>query len=203
MTAPVRALLFDLGGVLLDIDFARALDRWAPLSAYSRQDLARAFRVDEAYRRHERGELSTGEYFQSLRRSLALEADDAAIAAGWNAIFAGVVAPCLRSVLVAGRRLPCYAFSNSNATHKAVWSATYPEVVAAFRHVFVSSDLGLRKPEREAFARVASAMDVAPASRPAGGAGGRPGRRAPRARAHRRALTRRLSARTRAAARWT
>src|SRR5262249_15014287 len=57
-----------------------------------------------------------------------------------------------------------YAFTNSNPTHMAVCSRTYAEVLGHFRHVFVSSDLGVRKPEAEAFAKIARTVGV-PAGR--------------------------------------
>lgn len=59
-----------------------------------------------------------------------------------------------------GGRRPLYAFTNSNVTHQAGWSARYAEVLQIFRRVFVSCELGLRKPERAAFEAIASAIGV-------------------------------------------
>ena len=73
MPPPVKALLFDLGGVLIDIDFKRALRVWAPFSSISFEELAEVFQHDIAYQRHETGEMGTTEYFNSLRSSLRLE----------------------------------------------------------------------------------------------------------------------------------
>jgi len=53
-----------------------------------------------------------------------------------------------------------YAFTNSNPTHHAFWSVRYAEVLESFRRVFVSSEMGLRKPERAAFAAIASAIGI-------------------------------------------
>lgn len=156
-----EALLFDLGGVVIDIDFDRALRCWEPLSAYSFEEIKTAFSFDAAYERHERGELGSGEYFDRLRKTLRLEGSDAQIAAGWNAIFAGAIASALDAVRQARACLPCFAFTNSNPVHQAAWTAAYPEVVAAFDRVFVSCELGLRKPERAAFAAVSRAIGVA------------------------------------------
>ena len=51
-------------------------------------------------------------------------------------------------------RLPC-------PTHLAAWQAGYPAVFQAFDRVFISSDLGLRKPEQKAFAAIAEATGIA------------------------------------------
>ena len=58
--------------------------------------------------------------------------------------------------------IPCYLFSNSNPTHQMEWLQAYPEVIRACEQVYVSSDIGLRKPEAEAFAAVIAAMNVDP-----------------------------------------
>ena len=50
----IRALLFDLGGVLIDIDFELALEHWAGHSALSLDQLREAFRFAAAYEKHER-----------------------------------------------------------------------------------------------------------------------------------------------------
>jgi glucose-1-phosphatase len=62
----------------------------------------------------------------------------------------------------ARRRLPLFAFTNSNPTHKRVWERLYAEELRVFQTVFVSSDLGVRKPDPEAFRLVARLMDFEP-----------------------------------------
>ena len=159
---PIRALLFDLGGVLIDIDFDRVFRRWQPISRLSFEDMKATFKFDLPYRRHERGELDATEYFAHLRAQLALEDDHARIVDGWNAIFAGEIAATIRMVQMARSQLPCHVFSNTNATHKQAWSARYPAIAASIDHVFASCDIGLRKPEHAAFAHVARAIGAAP-----------------------------------------
>jgi len=61
-------------------------------------------------------------------------------------------------------RLPLYAFSNTNAPHVAYFSARYAEVLGHFRKIFLSSTIGLRKPDAEAYDHVVHAIGV-PAER--------------------------------------
>jgi putative hydrolase of the HAD superfamily len=95
---------------------------------------------------------------------LALEGTDASIALGWNAIFVGEMTESMSYIRAAAERIPCFAFSNSNPTHQAWWSSSYPSVVALFRRVFVSSELGMRKPERAAFEAISAATNIVPGS---------------------------------------
>lgn len=161
---PPEALLFDLGGVLIDIDFRRALTAWQRHSRLPAAALAAAFRFDDAYQRHERGEIGAAEYFQHLASMLQLDADHDSIAQGWNAIFQGTIVEAVELVRVARAHVPCYAFTNTNAAHMAEWQARYPEVPAAFDGIFASHQLGRRKPEAAAFEVVVDAIGVHPGS---------------------------------------
>lgn len=155
--APVEALLFDLGGVVFEFDFEHALQHWAPHSALPIEALRERFDFDEPYRRHERGEIGAAAYFDSLRHTLQLSASDELIAAGWNGIFRAEITETLDAIAQARTRRPCYAFSNTNAEHQRAWTQAYPRIAASFERVFVSSEIGLRKPEAAAFAHVAEA----------------------------------------------
>lgn len=159
---PVDALLFDVGGVLIDVDFKRALRSWAEASGVDEALLAQRFAIDAAYEAHERGELSAPGFFAWLRSRLQLSLGDAQLLAGWNAILGAPIdgVPALLQRLAAQR--PVYLFSNTNAEHYAVWGSQYPELLAPVRHVFCSHQIGRRKPNVEAYRHVAAAMGFAP-----------------------------------------
>ena len=79
---------------------------------------------------------------------------------GWNALFAGEV-PGIASLLErASRRLPLYAFSNTNGAHVDHFSAAYAGVLGHFREIFLSSSIGLRKPDAAAYDHVVQAIGV-------------------------------------------
>jgi FMN phosphatase YigB (HAD superfamily) len=156
----MEALLFDLGGVVIEIDFGRAVASWAAAAGVPVHTLEARFAFDQVYERHERGEITGDEYFAALRSSLGIDVPDGALVTGWNAIYVGEV-PGMRVLLqAAGDRWPLYAFTNSNPTHHAFSSVRYPDVLRAFRKVFVSFELGRRKPERAAFEAIAAAIAV-------------------------------------------
>ena len=111
-----EALLFDLGGVLVDIDFNRALTAWAPYSALSPAELRARFKHDLQYERHERGEIAAAEYFCHLANTLELKASPEQIERGWNAIFVGEIVQTRMLVETMRGILPCYAFTNTNAS---------------------------------------------------------------------------------------
>jgi len=157
---PVQALLFDLGNVLIDIDFMRAIHRWAQYSSLSIEALRSVFQQDLAYQQHETGEISSKAYFDHLRASLKLEASDQQIAAGWNAILGNEISSNVEAIRKANTPFPCYVFTNSNPVHQMSWQTRFAEMLTHFERVFVSSDIGLRKPHRVAFEFVSREMAV-------------------------------------------
>ena len=160
-TPHTRALLFDLGGVLLRIDFGRVFAHWQRISTLSLPELRAAWRFDHAYERHERGEIDGAEYFAHVRDLLQLRDDIEHIETGWNAIFDGPIHDTTRLLRTASTHLPCAAFTNTNDTHHAVWASTYAAELAPLSRIFVSSRMGMRKPERAAFEHVADELGVA------------------------------------------
>ena len=159
-----QALVFDLGGVLVDIDFDRAFRAWSKYSALSLETLKERFHFDEQYQRHERGEIESHEYFTHVTSLLSLSASIDEVATGWNSIFVGEVSGTLRLVEYARRSLPCYVLTNTNATHMARWTELFPNVTAAVDSVFASHHIGRRKPERAAFDHVCLALGLTPQS---------------------------------------
>jgi putative hydrolase of the HAD superfamily len=159
---PADALLFDLGGVVVGLDWDRAFQRWGRASHVPPEALAALYSFDEPYERHERGEIGEADYYAALRRSLAIDIPDADFQAGWGAIFTEPVHETVALLEKLRDRVPLYAFSNSNAAHQAVWGRKFAGALANFRRVFVSSEMGLRKPERESFDHIAREIGVAP-----------------------------------------
>ena len=157
-------LLFDLGRVVLDISFDRVMACWAGHAGCTPADLATRFIVDDSFKHHEIGRIDDAAFFANLRQSLGITLTDAQFLEGWNAIFTGEMPGIAPLLAGAARRMPLYAFSNTNPAHVAHFSQAYADVLSHFREIFLSSTIGLRKPDGEAYDHVIRAIGV-PASR--------------------------------------
>ena len=173
------AILLDLGGVLIDVDFERSLRHWFA-AAYQTAGKHDELRVDrdlvaematdvathevtaKAYERHERGEISFSEFTQSLARRLQLDLNEGQWQQGWNAALGDALPGALELVRNAAARWPVYLFSNTNATHHAHWKAQQGELLSPMRDVFVSNTLGLRKPNPLAYRQVVERIGLDP-----------------------------------------
>jgi len=157
----IEAILFDLGGVVFDIDFPRAFAHWARSAGCDPGELrARFCHDDDTGLRYETGRLDDGVFLQRLRTALGVDLSDAQLLAGWNAIIGGAMPGIAEALAKAAARWPLYAFSNTNRAHKAYFSTRFATLLRHFRHVFTSCDIGLRKPDVAAFRFVAGAIGV-------------------------------------------
>jgi glucose-1-phosphatase len=158
MRYSVDCIVFDFGRVLVDFDFTRAFQHWADASGLRCIDVERKFEVDEHYRAHERGEINASQYFSHLRTLLGVRLSDQEFLFGWNSIFLdplpgiGTLLHDLQSLL------PLYVFSNTNAAHFEFWSQRYSKLLSPFRQIVCSHELGARKPNEEAFSRLAARL---------------------------------------------
>ncbi len=156
----IQALLFDLGGVVIKIDFRRAFAHWAQFTGCAEEHFARRFDFDQAYERLERGEIPPSEYFASLRRKFSIDLPDDQFEQGWNAIFIGLMPGIEETLKSLAGKIPLYIFSNSNIVHEQHWKQHYCNVLRHFDVIFVSSTIGHRKPEASAFDYVVQQIGI-------------------------------------------
>ena len=156
----IEALLFDLGGVIFEIDFGGALAVWSAHSGEREEVIGEKFRFDISYERHERGEIDASQYFQSLRSLLRIDLTDAKFAEGWNSIYGPELEIVERLPGLLAGRMPVFAFTNSNPTHQAAWEQRYSRALSIFQRIFVSSEMGVRKPEPRSYEAVSRQLGI-------------------------------------------
>lgn len=154
--------MFDLGGVIIDINFENAFSHWSNRAGVPVETIKSRYRIDAWYEQHERGEIEAAEYFDALRDILGIDISDEQFAIGWNSIFETESAGVFELIRSLSARIPVYAFSNSNVMHQKFWQRKYAMTLGLFRQVFVSCDLGLRKPEAAAYRYVTTRIGSEP-----------------------------------------
>ncbi|WP_038909376.1 glucose-1-phosphatase [Dickeya oryzae] len=140
--------IFDLGNVVIDIDFNRVLGVWSNLSSAPLATLRKRFELGHTVELHERGEISDEEFASRLCHELGMSLSFEQFSTGWQAIFIGVrkdVIDIMHRLRQEGHRV--VILSNTNRLHCQFWPGEYPEVQQAADRIYLSQDIGMRKPE--------------------------------------------------------
>ncbi|PLR33600.1 glucose-1-phosphatase [Chimaeribacter californicus] len=140
--------IFDLGNVIVDIDFRRVLGVWSNLSGVPLASLNASFSMGDAFHRHERGEISDEAFAVQLCNEMGIALSFEQFSAGWQAVFVGLrkeTLTIMEQQRNAGHRV--VVLSNTNRLHSTYWPEQYPEVRAAADAIYLSQEIGMRKPE--------------------------------------------------------
>ncbi|MDF7761743.1 glucose-1-phosphatase [Kosakonia cowanii] len=147
--------IFDLGNVIVDIDFNRVLGAWSDFSRVPLATLKQNFVMGEAFHRHERGEISDEEFAKALCEEMALPLSYEQFSTGWQAVFVALrpeVIDIMHKLRGQGHRV--VVLSNTNRLHTTFWPEQYPEIRAAADHIYLSQEMGMRKPEAQIYQQV-------------------------------------------------
>ncbi len=143
----VKAVLFDLGHVLIDFDHMRAAESLSCFTDKSAQEIFNLFFDSELTALFEEGKISPREFFAEVRRMLNLDISFHQFVPAWNEIFFfseknfGVYQ-------LASKIKNTYKFgvlSNINILHLEYIKRTF-SLLGTFT-IIASNELGLRKPD--------------------------------------------------------
>jgi glucose-1-phosphatase len=161
-----KLILFDLGGVVLDIDFERVWQHWSRSSGVAlskaQETLGPASADNEAFHQFERGQISEDEFYQKTAVRTGIDMSFEHWRAGWNAIFVGEM-PGTNDLLTALHgQVRLMALSNINAPHHAFTLKHFSHLLAGFEGLVFSHLVGLRKPEKAIFDFVVNHASLRP-----------------------------------------
>jgi putative hydrolase of the HAD superfamily len=157
-----KAIVFDVGNVLIHVDFEKVFHAWAEKSGLAVDHVRGQFKVDDPYQQHERGKISASQYFSYLRARLGVDLTDECFIQGWNAVLLQQIEGMYGLLRTLQGHVPLYVFSNTNHTHLQYWLQHYSDLVAVFDKVFASCEICYRKPEYLAYQQVTSQIGINP-----------------------------------------
>lgn len=127
--------IFDLGNVIVDIDFNRVLGAWSDLTRIPLASLKKSFHMGEAFHQHERGEISDEAFAEALCHEMALPLSYEQFSHGWQAVFVALRPEVIaimhklreqghRVVVLSNTKPPAYHLSGRKNTRKFVMLLT-------------------------------------------------------------------------------
>ncbi|NOX87019.1 MAG: HAD family phosphatase [Chlorobi bacterium] len=164
----IEAIIFDFGGVILDIDPKLTMKEFEKLGARKlNKDQTREF-VEKIVAKFERG-IFTPEVFRTkIKEFLKFEADDNQIDDAWNALLYDIPAERIRVIEQVRNNYRIFLLSNSNEVHYDLYVRDlqlrfgYREFDELFEKSYFSFDTHLSKPNPEAFEFIINQEELTP-----------------------------------------
>src|ERR1035441_9758212 len=141
-----KAILFDLGRVLIDFDFRRGYRALEGLCPYAAEEIPRRLAGTGLVERFETGLVEPREFVDQMCRILDLQVDYDQFRGIWSSIFTDVLLP--ESLLEGlGRRYRLVLVSNTNALHFEMIRETYGHLLRHFDDLVLSYEVHAMRSE--------------------------------------------------------
>ena len=161
-TPPIEAVIFDIGGVLYRIEVASILKSIAQHTGKSPLELIALYH-DPSMLDFEVGKLTDREFHAQFEALLGCPFPYPKFIDTWNAIFVDEIQEtvALMHRLNARSDLKVGILSNTNVIH-LTWMRQKSKLFDSIRYFYASNEIGLRKPNADAYHHVLKNMGVAP-----------------------------------------
>ena len=163
--APVQNLLFDFGGVLLNLDIPRTRDAFVKLGVTRIDELFRLGHAESFFKQYELGTISDEEFVESARKLAHPGTTREQIIAAWNAMLLDFPAERVNLLKALKGKYRLFLFSNTNAIHmeyfQKAFQMEYGEPMdSLFEKAWYSHIIKQRKPDVPAYQYVISNSNI-------------------------------------------
>jgi putative hydrolase of the HAD superfamily len=141
-----KAIIFDLGKVLIPFDFRRGYQGLGVHCPHPEPEIRRRIAATGLVELLETGRIQPDDFVRQLSAALDLKVDYATFCAIWSSIFEGQLIPdCVLESLAARYRL--VLLSNTNSIHFEMIRANYHTLLRHFHDLVLSYEVHAMKPE--------------------------------------------------------
>jgi putative hydrolase of the HAD superfamily len=164
----IKNLIFDLGGVILDIDIERTIRgfRNAGMQHIFPEEIM--FSSHPFFEKYETGMISSDVFRNELRRITLNHLIDDEIDAIWNALIVGFEPAKIELLKKLKTKYRTFLLSNTNAIHEVAYNKILKETTGVenlrllFEDIFYSHIIHLRKPDPEIFKYILNQTGLVP-----------------------------------------
>jgi len=153
----IKSIIFDLGGVLLNIDTAKTNEAFEKLGVKDFKNNYSLYKADTLFDDLEKGKVSEAGFFNGIRNISKLPLHDNDIRNAWNALILDFRTESLEHLEHLKTRYSLYLLSNTNSIHHQAFQQSFTLQTGRqnfddyFTRAYYSHQVGLRKPEKEIY----------------------------------------------------
>ena len=160
LTGEIKNLIFDLGGVIINLDVVRTFKAFADLGQCSIEEVKSKVSQHTFFNEYEKGLLTDDEFRAHIRSFLNTKVTDDQIDFAWNAMLLDIPKEKYEMLLKLKSSFNVFLLSNTNNIHlQAVNEIVFKDTKRSdlshyFHKDYYSHLMKMRKPDAEIFERV-------------------------------------------------
>jgi HAD superfamily hydrolase (TIGR01509 family) len=163
-----QSIIFDLGGVLLNIDYQKSKKAFEELGVHDFDAHFSQLSQSNLFDKFETGKISDTEFREEIKKESQITSSDRQIDHAWNAMLLDFPIHRIELLESLSKKLPLFLFSNTNEIHIKLFKTRLAELNLlhrfenAFQKIYYSFELGLRKPHPESFIHILKENNLNP-----------------------------------------
>ena len=164
----IDAIIFDLGGVILNIDYQLPVKAFKKLGIENFNELFSQVTQSNLFNDYETGNITSEDFIKEIKKQLPEDTSEEAIINAWNSILLDLPEERLFSLEKAAENHRIFLLSNTNALHIDSFNQyllnnlQLPSLEPFFETLYLSYEVGLRKPDLRIFEYVLQDAGLAP-----------------------------------------
>lgn len=164
----IKNIIFDLGGVLLDIDYNLTRQAFEALGVKNFDHLYSQANADHLFQKLEKGTIDLPDFFEALNQRTGLNLSAKEITTAWNAMLLDFRESSLEYLLTLKHKAVLILLSNTNIIHKEAFYCIYHQKPRRlsfddhFHYCIFSYQTGTRKPDADCYYWVLNKLDLHP-----------------------------------------
>jgi putative hydrolase of the HAD superfamily len=148
----IKNIIFDLGGVLLNINPLLSLLELEKISGVSKEELLVKLTSEEIFKKFETGSLNPAQFRSDLCQIMNTKVNESEIDRIWNKLILDFPLHRVKLLQELRKNYKVFLLSNTNSIHFDHYTRDFNEsfgihLVDLFDQVFVSHEIGMHKPE--------------------------------------------------------
>jgi FMN phosphatase YigB (HAD superfamily) len=158
----IKNIIFDLGGVLLNINYQKTADAFEQLGFHDFNNMYTQYTADEIFSKLETGNISNEDFYNSLLAKAAKPIRVEDLQTAWNAMLLDFRTESLAKLRQLKQEYRIFLLSNTNDIHWQAFQTIFTESTGEhsldhyFHKAYYSHQVGLRKPNADIYEFVAA-----------------------------------------------
>lgn len=163
----IKNIIFDLGGVIMNIDFKKTEEAFRDLGWDEFSDHISQFHITDLFEKYEIGKISDDDFVNGITKLIKRPTEPKAIIAAWNALLSYFPPARIELLKQLKTKYRTFLLSNTNSIHhkefqERLFTEQGVSLEDLFEKTYYSHTAGLRKPESAIFELVLNENKLIP-----------------------------------------